>query len=101
MGEWGEWVNESDRAESDDPLPPAEELNAMSGELGVAEDRREYDGEAGSFDGYKRLRVWHASMEFVAEAYRLSAKLPDSERYGLFSQIRRAAVSAPLNISEG
>ncbi len=40
-------------------------------------------------------------MELVKEIYNLTEKLPKSERYGLTSQMRRAAVSIPSNIAEG
>lgn len=45
--------------------------------------------------------VWQAGIELVAEVYRLSAKLPFDEKYGLRSQLQRAAVSVPANIAEG
>ena len=51
--------------------------------------------------GYKRLEVWKASMEFVVELYGLTEGFPHSERFGLVSQIRRAAVSIPTIIAEG
>ena len=50
---------------------------------------------------HKDLEVWKVSMDFVVEIYQLTKTFPQSECYGLTSQIRRAAVSIPSNISEG
>lgn len=50
---------------------------------------------------YQNLRAWQASMLLVEEIYRLTKLFPDAERFGLISQIRRAAVSVPSNIAEG
>src|SRR3954469_23181593 len=50
---------------------------------------------------HKRLLAWQKSMELVVLIYDLSKKFPKEETYGLTSQIRRAAVSVPSNISEG
>ncbi|HKJ32468.1 MAG TPA: four helix bundle protein [Balneolales bacterium] len=50
---------------------------------------------------HKRLNVWKMSLEFVATIYKLTANFPTEERYGLTSQMRRAAVSVLSNISEG
>ena len=50
---------------------------------------------------YKDLKVWQKSYELCLKIYRLTAKFPKEERYGLTSQIRRAAVSIPSNIVEG
>ncbi len=47
------------------------------------------------------LDVWKVSMEFAVELYRTTDKLPAAEKYGLSTQIRRAAVSVPSNIAEG
>ena len=50
---------------------------------------------------HERLEVWRDSMELVEMIYEISGTFPDSERFGLTSQIRRAAVSVPSNIAEG
>ena len=50
---------------------------------------------------YKDLIVWQKAMDLAVEVYRLTAKLPKDELYGLTSQLRRAAVSVPSNIAEG
>ena len=50
---------------------------------------------------YKDLLVWQRSMDLVETVYLLSKKLPASKRWGLISQMRKAAVSVPSNIAEG
>jgi four helix bundle protein len=50
---------------------------------------------------FQDLLVWQKSHQFVVDVYRISAKLPKEEVYGLTSQIRRAAMSIPANIAEG
>lgn len=50
---------------------------------------------------HKDLDVWKKSMDLVVKVYQVSNRLPDSERYGLISQLNRAAVSVPTNIAEG
>lgn len=47
------------------------------------------------------LDVWQQSMQLVTDAYRMTAGLPNDEKFGLTSQIRRCAVSIPANIAEG
>src|SRR5271168_1964903 len=51
--------------------------------------------------GFRDLRVWQRSMDFVEEVYRLTKQFPREELYGLTNQLRRAAVSVPSNIAEG
>jgi len=50
---------------------------------------------------YRDLIAWQKSMVLVKEVYRVSAQMPESERFGLINQMRRAAVSIPSNIAEG
>ena len=50
---------------------------------------------------YKELKVWQKSYKLCLEIYRITAKFPKEERYGLTSQIRRSVVSIPSNIAEG
>lgn len=48
-----------------------------------------------------KLDVWNKSIDFVSEIYKLTSKFPDGEKFGLISQLRRAAISIPSNIAEG
>ena len=50
---------------------------------------------------FRDLRVWRESMLLVEDVYRLSRRFPADERFGLTSQLRRAAISIPSNIGEG
>lgn len=49
----------------------------------------------------RELKIWQKAMDLVEACYKLSASLPVDERFGLTSQIRRAATSIPANIAEG
>lgn len=50
---------------------------------------------------YKELDVWKKSVALTTELYQLTARFDVTERYGMTSQIRRAATSIPANIAEG
>lgn len=50
---------------------------------------------------YKDLIVWQRAMELVVAIYALTENFPQTEQYGLQSQMRRSAVSIPSNIAEG
>ncbi|MBW6476629.1 MAG: four helix bundle protein [Chromatiales bacterium] len=50
---------------------------------------------------YRDLSVWQDGMRLVVDVYRQTSNYPSEEKFGLQSQIRRAAVSAPANIAEG
>src|SRR5881409_660403 len=51
--------------------------------------------------GYQDLLVWQSALVLSESTYRVTTRLPDHERYGLSSQMRRAAVAIPANIAEG
>ena len=50
---------------------------------------------------FRELIVWQKSMQLVKLIYEISLRFPESEKFGLTNQIRRAAVSVPSNIAEG
>lgn len=50
---------------------------------------------------YRDLVVWQRAFKFVKATYLVSASFPADERFGLVSQMRRAAVSIPSNMAEG
>lgn len=50
---------------------------------------------------YRELKVWHEALSLAEAVYAVTWKFPDDERFGLTSQLRRAAVSVPSCIAEG
>jgi four helix bundle protein len=54
-----------------------------------------------SIQSYRELDVWKKYMDMVEQVYALTRTFPADERFGLVSQMRRAAVSVPANIAEG
>ena len=50
---------------------------------------------------YQQLIVWQKAMLLVNHIYQCTQHFPDNEKFGLTSQLRRAAVSVPSNIAEG
>ena len=52
-------------------------------------------------NNYKDLIVWQKAILLVKSVYEISSSFPDSEKFGLVQQVRRAAVSIPSNIAEG
>lgn len=52
-------------------------------------------------ESFEQLKVWQDAHQLVLRIYAATGKLPPDERFGLISQMRRAAVSVPANIAEG
>jgi four helix bundle protein len=54
-----------------------------------------------SSNNHRDLDVWKTSMDFVIELYRITETFPNTEKFGIIAQIRRAGVSICSNIAEG
>lgn len=50
---------------------------------------------------FRELEIWKLSRILCSNIYKLTTKFPDSEKFGLTNQLRRASVSVPSNIAEG
>lgn len=50
---------------------------------------------------HENLEAWTKSIDLVIDIYKTTESFPKEERYGLTSQLRRAAISVPANIAEG
>lgn len=50
---------------------------------------------------HEDLEVWKQSIDLVEDIYKMTMNFPSEEKFGLISQLRRAAVSVPSNIAEG
>lgn len=50
---------------------------------------------------FRELKVWEKAHNFTLKIYTITNKFPSDERFGLTAQLRRAAASIPINISEG
>ena len=52
-------------------------------------------------NNYQELKIWNKSMDLVVQVYALTKSLPEEERLGLISQLKRCSISIPSNIAEG
>jgi len=50
---------------------------------------------------FERLEVWNKSRQLAKSTYKVTQSFPDSEKFGIVSQLRRAVVSICSNIAEG
>ena len=60
-----------------------------------------FKGSSEMLKNYKELKVWQKAYQLCIKIYKITKGFPKEERYGLPSQMRRAAVSVPSNIAEG
>ena len=66
-----------------------------------AETASENTPEKKEIQNFRDLKIWRLGKEIVVETYKLTRTFPSEELYGLITQMRRAAISIPSNISEG
>ncbi|WP_228235824.1 four helix bundle protein [Allomuricauda sp. M10] len=50
---------------------------------------------------FKELEIWKLSKTFCSDIYQVSNNFPETEKFGITNQLRRASVSVPSNIAEG
>lgn len=53
------------------------------------------------FEGYRDLVAWQKAMAIAETVYQITRRFPDTEKFGLTMQLRRAAVSVPSTLAEG
>ncbi|MBX9742989.1 MAG: four helix bundle protein [Chthoniobacterales bacterium] len=51
--------------------------------------------------GFEKLNVWQEARKWVKSIYDITRLFPETEKFGLISQLRRASISVPTNIAEG
>lgn len=59
------------------------------------------DSRKNGAQSYRDLLVWQKGVALAKEIYKITARFPAEEKFGLVSQMRRATVSVPSNIAEG
>ena len=77
--------------------------------MGIATERRSDEATRGlgakeiemTVKTFRDLIAWQKAMELTKQVYWATTRMPDSEKFGLTAQMRRAAISIPSNIAEG
>ena len=75
--------------------------NESKGEVAETRAARSFQRDRTKAGGYRDLLVWQKGIALVKTIYEITRAFPDEERFGLISQMRRAAISIPSNIAEG
>ena len=75
--------------------------NESKGEVAEIRATRSFQRDRTKAGGYRDLLVWQKGIALVKTIYEITRAFPDEERFGLISQMRRAAISIPSNIAEG
>jgi four helix bundle protein len=82
-------------------VPNIPRVGSMFWDPKLASDMRNPAPLTIAIRSYRDLRVWQQSMDLAETIYQITKTFPDTERYGLISQLRRAAASVASNIAEG
>ena len=81
------------------PVPVSENIYEVARQQGSR--GQGFEGSSEMLKNYKELTVWQKAYYLCLDIYKITKSFPMEEKYGLTSQVRRAAVSVPSNIAEG
>src|SRR5262245_16265723 len=82
-------------------------ISALAGRIAILANSgagrrcRKSDGVMSTIVSFRDLDAWNVGMDLVVAVYDLASRLPQTERYELSAQVRRAVVSIPSNVAEG
>lgn len=76
-------------------MKPQREQNSERGDRSPSVPKEEW------LFPFEKLRVWQAAREWIKGIYRVSKRFPEAERFGITSQLTRAAISVANNLAEG
>ena len=69
--------------------------------VGAVHENAKHDGLGDSVRNFRELKVWEKAHQLTLSVYRATVDFPAEEKFGLTSQLRRAAAAIPANIAEG